>query len=53
MVKCTGAFLDSKSMLVSSHLVLLDHDTPFALASLEFSISAPRDLPVYVKDDHN
>jgi hypothetical protein len=31
----------------------MDHHTPFALAPLEFFISAPRDLPAYAKDDHN
>jgi hypothetical protein len=47
LVICTGACLDPKAMLVSSHLVLVDHRTPFALAPLEFLISTPRDLPVY------
>jgi hypothetical protein len=42
-----GAFLDPKAMLVSSHLALVDHRPPFALAPLEFLISAPRELPVY------
>jgi hypothetical protein len=34
----------SKVMLVSSRLALVDHHTRFALAPLEFLISAPRDL---------
>jgi hypothetical protein len=28
-------------------LDVVDHHTPFALAPLEFPISAPRDLPAY------
>jgi hypothetical protein len=43
-VGCTEAYLDPKAMLVSSHLVLVDHHTPFALALLELLILAPRDL---------
>jgi hypothetical protein len=43
-VGCTGACLDPKQMLVSSHLVLVDHHTPFALAPLKFLILALRDL---------
>jgi hypothetical protein len=44
VVKCTGAYRDPKEMLVSSHLALVDHPTPFGLASLELLISAPRGL---------
>jgi hypothetical protein len=40
-VGCTGACLDPKEMLVSSHLALVDHRTPFELAPLEFQILAP------------
>jgi hypothetical protein len=47
VVRCTGACLDPKAMLVSSHLALVDHRTPFALARLEFLILALSDLPVY------
>jgi hypothetical protein len=47
VVRCTGACLDPKAILVSSHLVLVDHRTPFALAPLEFSILASHDLLVY------
>jgi hypothetical protein len=34
----------SKAMLVSSHLALVDHHTPFALVPLEFFILALRGL---------
>jgi hypothetical protein len=47
VVRCTGACLDPKAMLISSHLVLMDHHTPFTLAPLEFLFLALRDLPVY------
>jgi hypothetical protein len=43
-VRCTEACLDPKAMLVSSYLAFVDHHTPFALAPLEFPISAPREL---------
>jgi hypothetical protein len=42
VVRYIGAFLDPTTMLVSSHLMLVDHHTPFGLALLEFPISAPR-----------
>jgi hypothetical protein len=42
VVRCTGACLDPTTMLVSSHLALVDHHTPFRLAPLEFPILAPR-----------
>jgi hypothetical protein len=43
MVRCTGACLDPKAMLVFSHLALVDHHTPFGLAPLQFLISALRE----------
>jgi hypothetical protein len=42
VVRYTGAYLDPKAILVSSHLALMDHHTPFGLAPLEFLILAPR-----------
>jgi hypothetical protein len=44
LVKCTGACLDPKSMLVSLHLVLVDHHTRPNFAPLEFPTPASRDL---------
>jgi hypothetical protein len=43
-VGCTVAYLDLKAMLVSLHLALVHHYTPFALAPIGFLILAPRDL---------
>jgi hypothetical protein len=31
----------------------MDLRTPIVLAPLEILILAPRDLPIYAKDDHN
>jgi hypothetical protein len=52
-VRCIGACLDLKVMLVSSYLALVDHHTLFVFALLEFLIPVSRDLPTYVKDDQN
>jgi hypothetical protein len=50
-VGCTGDCLDPKAMLVSSHLTLVDHHTTFAVALLQFPISAPRALPYMHKHE--
>jgi hypothetical protein len=38
-------------MLASSHLTLVDHDTTFAFAPLEFLILAPHDLAYMYKHE--
>jgi hypothetical protein len=36
VVRCTGAYLNPKAMLVSSHLELVDHHTPLDLLDVNF-----------------
>jgi hypothetical protein len=51
-VNALGLVLIQK-MLASSQLDARGPPYSFVLAPLEFPSSAPRDPPVYVKDDHN
>jgi hypothetical protein len=53
LVGYTEACLDTKAMWISSHLALVDLQTPIGFALLQSPFSAPRDLPLYAKDDHN
>jgi hypothetical protein len=49
MVRCTEACIDPKQCQYPRNLTLVDLRTPIGLAPLDFSSSAPRDLPIYMQ----